>query len=226
MPIGTGAGKGKAGGVFATSKPFPKEAVMTLDLSGAVLLPIDLQRGFDDPSWPPRWNQRAEPLGRALLDGWRSAGLPIIHVRHESAQPQSTLRPGQPGHDFRPGCEPLPGEAVVSKSVNSAFIATDLDLRLRRLGARRVVAFGISTDMCVSTTIRTGANLGWPMILAADACDCFDLPDGAGGVIPGATVHAVHVATLGYEFCTVASVADILAALAAAPSFTPAANAK
>ncbi len=199
---------------------------MTLDLSGAVLLPIDLQRGFEDPAWPPRWNGRADALGRALLDGWRRAGLPVIHVRHDSAEPRSTLRPGQPGNDFRPGFAPLPGETVLSKSVNSAFIATDLDLRLRRLGARRVVAFGISTDMCVSTTIRTGANLGWPMILAADACDCFDLPDGAGGVIPAATVHAVHVATLGYEFCTVASVADILAALATAPPVTPAADAK
>jgi hypothetical protein len=69
----------------------------------------------------------------------------------------------------------MPGEPVVAKSVNAAFIGTDLDLRLRRLGAQQLVVFGISTDMCVSTKIRVGANLGWRMMLVEDACDCFDL---------------------------------------------------
>ena len=73
---------------------------------------------------------------------------------------------------------------MVTKSVNSAFIGTDLDLQLKRLGAKHVVAFGISTDMCVSTTIRTGANMGWDMILVPDACDCFDLPDRAAAPSP------------------------------------------
>ena len=103
---------------------------------------------------------------------------PIIHVRHDSVQAGSSLAPGQWGNDFRDGFEPQGDEPVVSKSVNSAFIGTDLDLRLRRLGAERIVTFGISTDMCVSTTIRTGANMGWKFVLAADACDCFALPDG------------------------------------------------
>ncbi len=187
---------------------------MTLDLARAALLPIDVQRAFDDPSWPRRWNADFDANGRALLAAWRRQGRPLIHVRHDSVEPGSTLRPGQPGNDFRPGFEPLPGEAVLSKSVNSAFIGTDLDLRLRRLGVATAIVFGISTDMCVSTTIRTGANLGWRMVLVADACDCFDLPDGAGGTIPAGTVHAVHVATLGFEFCRVTTTAALLAALA------------
>src|SRR5205085_9722446 len=83
---------------------------------------------------------------------------------------------------------------------NSAFIGTDLDLRLKRLGARHVVAFGISTDQCVSTTIRTGANMGWDMILVPDACDCFDLPDGKGGTISAEDIQAAHEATLNFEF--------------------------
>lgn len=187
---------------------------MTLDLTGAVLLPVDLQTGFEDPSFPRRWNRAADARGRALLGAWRRAGLPVIHVRHDSVQPGSSLRPGQPGNGFREGLGPVDGEPVVSKSVNSAFIGTDLDLRLRRLGARTVVTFGISTDMCVSTTIRTGANLGWPMVMVADACDCFELPDGKGGIIPGEVIHAAHVATLGYEFCRVVSTADLLSRLA------------
>ncbi|HET7605537.1 MAG TPA: isochorismatase family protein, partial [Sphingomicrobium sp.] len=91
-----------------------------------------------------------------------------------------------------------------------------LDLQLKRLGASHVVAFGISTDMCVSTTIRTGANMGWDMILVPDACDCFDLPDGNGGTIPAEQVHAAHVATLAFEFCRVMPTDELLALRAAA----------
>ena len=116
------------------------------------------------------------------------------------------------------GCEHFncAGEPLLTKSVNSAFIGTDLDLRLRRMGVDTVVAFGMSTDMCVSTTIRTGANLGWKMVLVADASDCFDLPDGRGGTIPGRMVHDAHVATLAYEFCDVIETADLIGLRAAA----------
>jgi nicotinamidase-related amidase len=175
-----------------------------------VLLPIDVQLGFDDPSWPPRWNGEMEANGRALLAHWRAMGAPIVHVRHDSVQEGSSLAPGLWGNGFREGFAPLAGEPVVSKSVNSAFIGTDLDLRLRRLGAERIIAFGISTDMCVSTTIRTGANMGWKMVLVADACDCFDLPDGKGGTIAARDIQAAHVATLGAEFCEVVTTAEVI----------------
>lgn len=184
---------------------------MTLD-DRTVLLPIDMQRAFDGPPWPRRWNARVDDNGRALLAAWRRGGRPIVHVRHDSVEPGSSLRPESPGNAFRPGFEPLEGEALVVKSVNAAFIGTDLDLRLRRLGASRVVVFGISTDMCVSTTVRVGANLGWPMVLVEDACDCFDLADGRGGTIVAETVHAAHVATLRAEFATVTTTAALLAA--------------
>ena len=122
------------------------------------------------------------PTGSPCSPHGAPHGRPIIHVRHDSVQPGSTLAPGTPGNAFRPGFEPLDGEPLVTKSVNAAFIGTDLAFRLKRLGAKHVVTFGISTDMCVSTTVRTGANLGWDMILVPDACDCFDLPDGQGGI--------------------------------------------
>lgn len=189
---------------------------MSIDLDRAVLLPIDLQQGFDAPGWPKRWNGEADVNGLALIHEWRSAGRPIIHVRHDSVQPGSTLAPGMPGNDFRPGFGPEGDEPLITKSVNSAFIGTDLDLRLKRLGAKHVIVFGISTDMCVSTTIRTGANMGWDMVLVPDASDCFDLPDGLGGIIPAEQVHRVHVATLAFEFCRTLSTAELTGLRAAA----------
>jgi nicotinamidase-related amidase len=209
MPNETGRGNGH---VLRAHE----EKDMRIDLDRAVLLPIDMQQAFDEPSWPPRWNRAADANGRALLGAWRRAGRPIIHVRHDSVTPGSTLAPGHAGHAFRPGFEPFEDEAIVAKSVNSAFIGTDLELRLKRLGARHVVAFGLSTDMCVSTTVRTGANLGWDMVLVPEACDCFDLPDGKGGTIPAEQVHAAHVATLAFEFATLMSVDELVALAAAA----------
>jgi nicotinamidase-related amidase len=184
-----------------------------MDLDRAALLPVDLQRAFDAPPWPRRWNDDLDVNGLRLLDGWRRSGRPLLHVRHDSVEPASTLRPGEPGHAFRPGFEPRRGEPVVGKSVNAAFIGTDLDLRLRRLGIDTVVTFGISTDMCVSTTVRVGTNLGYRVVLVADACDCFDLPDPSGGTIPAETVHAAHVATLRFEFAQVLGVDEVLAVL-------------
>lgn len=185
---------------------------MTIDFERAVLLPIDMQLAFDDPQWPPRWNNEVDKNGLALLARWRETGRPIIHVRHDSITKGSTLHPDSPGNGFRPGFGPRGDEPLVTKGVNSAFIGTDLDLRLKRLGARHVVAFGISTDMCVSTTIRTGANMGWDMILADDASDCFELPDGKGGIIAAEAVQAAHVATLGFEFCRVMPTRELLTA--------------
>jgi nicotinamidase-related amidase len=182
---------------------------MTLDLARAVLLPVDMQQAFDAPPWPPRWNKHVDANGLALLAAWRVAGRPIIHIRHDSIEPGSTLALGTPGNAFRPGFGPQGDEPLVTKSVNSAFIGTDLDLRLKRLGARHIVAFGISTDMCVSTTVRTGANLGWDMVLVPDACDCFDLPDGPRGTIPATEVQRVHVATLDFEFCRTLTTAEL-----------------
>ena len=180
-----------------------------IDFDRAVLLPIDMQQGFDEPGAPRRWNDALDENGLALLATWRAAGRPIIHVRHDSVKPGSVFAAGQPGNRHRSGFEPHDGEPLVTKSVNAAFIGTDLDLRLRRLNAKHVVVFGLVTDMCVSTTIRVGANLGWDMILVPDACDCFDLPDGKGGTIRAEDVHAAHVATLGYEFCRLMSVAEL-----------------
>ena len=97
-----------------------------------------------------------------------------------------------------------------------ATVVANLDLRLKRLGARHVVTFGISTDMCVSTTVRTGANMGWDMVLVPDACDCFDLPDSKGGIIPAEQVQAAHVATLAFEFCRTFSTQELTGLRAAA----------
>lgn len=179
----------------------------------SALLPIDVQRGFDHPPWGRHDNPAMEANGRRLLQAWRDAGWPLIHVRHDSVIDGSPLHPAHPGNAFREGFEPLPGEPVVPKSVNAAFIGTDLDLRLRRLGVSTLVLFGVSGDMCVSTTARVASNLGYRTIVVADACWCFDLPDGGGGTVRAEDVARAHMATLRAEFAEVVDAAAVVAAL-------------
>jgi nicotinamidase-related amidase len=201
--------------VGAAARPGVLRSGMMLDLDRAVLLPIDIQQAFDAAPWPRRWNDEVDVNGLALLAAWRAAKRPIIHVRHDSVQHGSTLALGMAGNAFRPGFGPQGDEPLITKNVNSAFIGTDLDARLKELGAKHVIAFGISTDMCVSTTVRMGANLGWDMILVPDACDCFDLPCPYGGDwIPAEQVQAAHVATLAYEFCRIMKTAELTGARA------------
>lgn len=174
------------------------------------LIPVDMQQAFDHAPWPKRWNADVDTHGLAILSAWRAAGRPVFHVRHDSVEPGSTLRPDHRGNAFRPGFGPQNDEPLVTKSVNAAFIGTDLDLRLRRAGIDTIVVFGISTDMCVSTTVRVGANMGYKVILVEDACDCFDLADSDGVQIAAADIHRAHVATLRADFAEVATTAEIV----------------
>lgn len=180
-----------------------------------VLIPIDMQRAFDLPGRPRRWNPDLDRNGLALLAAWRARGWPIIHVRNDSPDPASWFHPDHPGHGFRPGFQPMQREDLVAKTVNSAFIGTDLDLRLRRLDPASLVIFGMRTDMCVSSTARCGSNIGWRVTVVADACDCCDLPDPFGGAtIRAEDAHRVHLATLADEFSEVVTTKAAIARLA------------
>jgi nicotinamidase-related amidase len=178
------------------------------------LLPIDVQRAFDDPRWGRRDNPAMEANGLRLLQAWRARGWPVLHVRHDSVEPGSTLRPEAPGNAFKPGYGPLGEEALVAKSVNSAFIGTDLELRLRRLDVAAVVVFGITTDRCVSTTARMASNLGFRTFVVGDATACFDGVDLQGRVLAAEDLARAHLATLHAEFARVLDTGVLLGELA------------
>lgn len=89
---------------------------------------------------------------------------------------------------------------VFVKSVNSALSGTGLETFLRSGGLETIVVSGVTTDHCVSTTVRMAANMGFRVSLASDACHCFDrtLPDGR--VIVAEDVHYAALASLSREF--------------------------
>ncbi len=178
------------------------------------LLLVDVQTAFDDPSWGPRNNPQAESHIATLLGAWRQAQMPVIHIRHCSVEPNSTLRPDRPGNAFKPEAMPIAGEIEFRKSVNSAFIGTGLHDYLQEQGISRLVIVGISTDHCVSTTTRMAGNLGYENYLVGDACATFDRVDSHGKLHLAQDIHEIHLASLHREFCTVVETEEILKKIA------------
>ena len=183
-----------------------------LDLDpGAVLLTVDVQRGFDQ--FKGRNNPALEANVAALHKAWRAAGRPLIHVKHDSVEPRSVFRPELPGNAIKPEAAPARGEAVVKKSVHSAFIGTDLEGRLRQMGARTLVVLGIQTNYCVATTARMAGNLGYRTFVVGDACATFPQRLLDGRTVDAQAAHDLALAELHGEFATVVGTRDVVRAL-------------
>jgi nicotinamidase-related amidase len=180
------------------------------------LVLIDVQQAFDDPSWGRRNNPAAEANIARLVADFRAAGRPIIHVKHDSTEPASTLRPDRPGNAFKPEAVPAAGEPLFAKTVNSAFIGTGLEAHLRERGITGLVVVGFITNHCVSTTARMAGNLGFHTTVVADACATFDFKDADGALIPAELMHRIGLAELRGEFATILTTEELLSALAEA----------
>lgn len=220
-----------------------------LSLPTALIL-IDNQSAFTHPATVSHWgasrsNPHYEANLQSLLSTFRevrassSSSLEVIHVFHSSDTPSSPLHASHPAGGIRPLDFAVPAadgsEPVFWKNVNSSFIGTKLESHLRQKRIRQIICAGMTTDHCVSTTVRMAANLGvvdrllddgplrfradgsrenevrvdkGRIILVSDATSTF-----SKGGFDAEIVHKVSVASLDGEFADVLGTEDVIKAL-------------
>ena len=167
---------------------------------------------------------------RRLLAAWRAQGLPTLHTREGHRPDLSDLPPakrvrgrsatcigdpgpmgrilvrGEAGHDIIPELYPLPGEPVIDKPGKGAFFATDLHAILQVRGVTQLIVTGVTTEVCVNTTVREANDRGY---------DCLVPEDCVGSYFPEfQTMGLKMIAAQGGIFGWVSHSNRILAALA------------
>jgi len=178
-------------------------------IKGIALVLIDIQQGFDDPKWGSRNNPKAEEQASVLLNFFRENNLPFYHVQHLATEKESLLRADKPGVKIKPIVAPKEGEIVINKSVNSAFIGTDLKEVLEKGGMKTIVFVGLTTDHCVSTTARMAGNYGFRVIVISDATATFERQFN-GKHFSAKVMHEVALASLSKEFAEIMTTEELL----------------
>jgi nicotinamidase-related amidase len=182
------------------AEPFP----FTFDPKTTALVVIDMQRDFAEPGGfgaslgnDVSRVQAIVPTVKKLIEGFRGAGLPVIHTMECHRPDLSDLPPakrnrgnptirigdegpmgrvliaGEAGTAIIDELAPIAGEIVIEKPGKGAFYATSFGDELRKLGTRQLVFAGVTTEVCVQTTMREANDRGYECLLAEDATESY-----------------------------------------------------
>ena len=169
------------------------------------LILIDCQQAFKDwDYWGANRNNLAlERNLLKLLNHWRTHQLPIAHVVHHNRDVNSLLRRDKSSGEIWPELTPIEGEELIVKRENSSFIGTELEVYLRRNHINQLAIAGLTTNHCVSTTVRMAGNMGFDVRLVGEACATFDRVGPDGSTYAAQLIHDIALSDLHGEFCQV-----------------------
>ena len=163
-----------------TLDALPEPLAISIDRTAVVM--IDMQRDFIEPGGfgaslgnDVALLRRAIGPCQALLAGARAAGMLVIHTREGhrpdlSDAPPAKLERGEPDHARIPELQPMPGEPVIDKPGKGAFHATELGAILQYRGIETLVVCGVTTEVCVHSTVREANDRGYRCVVPGDCC--------------------------------------------------------
>jgi nicotinamidase-related amidase len=178
------------------------------------LLLIDIQNDyFPSGAMELAGGSEAGVQAARLLQAYREKSLPAIHIQHISTRKGATFfLPNTRGVQFHECVTPAKGETVFQKNYPNSFRETGLLEHLRERQVSQLVIAGMMTHMCVDTTTRAAADLGFQCVLAHDACATRALSFG-GTTVSAENVQTAFLAALGGLFAKVLSAEEVCATL-------------
>ncbi|MDT5401460.1 MAG: hypothetical protein QOK33_4691 [Mycobacterium sp.] len=171
-------------------------------LAESTLVLIDCQHTYTQGVMELDGVAAALEQAAALLERARSAGIPIIHIQHSDGPGSLYDVEGESGAIVAQ-VAPREGEPVVVKQYPNSFVQTDLDDRLKALGASNLVLAGFMTHMCVNSTARGAFNLGYAPTVVAAATATRSLPDVYGKPLPANLIQDASLAAMSDLFAIV-----------------------
>ena len=177
---------------------------MTDNQDNQALILVDIQNDyFPGGRCPLVGSEAAATVAKKVLDKARGKHEPIVHIQHTSPRPNATfLLPNTSGAQIHPLVAPMPDEIVVQKHHPNSFRETALLDELRSRGISRLFFCGMMTHMCIDTTVRAAADLGFRCIVVGDATATKDLTYGSI-TVPAVHVQAAFLAALSELFAKV-----------------------
>lgn len=175
------------------------------------LLIIDIQNDYFE-SGKMELVKMDEAAGNAekLLSYFRKTNLPIAFIQHLATKPNSSFFiPGTSGAEIHDSIQPLESETVIIKNFPNSFRNTNLHRYLQTLDSKDLVICGAMSHMCIDTTTRAAADLGYSCTLISDACATLDLTFNDQKV-KAADVQIAYMAALNGTFAQVISTNQFL----------------
>ncbi|MGU3654191.1 cysteine hydrolase family protein [Mycolicibacterium sp. A43C] len=171
-------------------------------LKDSALVLVDCQNTYTHGVMELDGVQAALEQSAVLLDRARSAGIPVIHIQHNGGVGSPYDITAEIGA-IVDAVAPRDGEPVVVKQYPNAFVQTDLDDRLKAVGATDLVVAGFMTHMCINSTARGAFNLGYAPTVVAAATATRSLPGPDGADVPAAALQSASLAALSDLFAIV-----------------------
>jgi nicotinamidase-related amidase len=175
----------------------------TIDKNTALLV-VDVQQALDySEDGPMNKGEKAEENIGLLVKKWRKENRPLFFVQYLSPRPGSPFHKDAPHSGLKPVATPLSGEPHVIKHFESVFMRTDLEEQLKQQGIHTLIFTGFYTDQCIAASAKVANNLGFNVIVAADASATTRCKGYNGKVYQAEDIHQLTLGALQRDGITV-----------------------